>query len=97
MSVQITTTELRQAMARLLDHLDDTGRTVLTIAKDYYWSIPVNQRYDASKEPTEFTVGQLSDDWSELRRIIDGQSPPLGYALVWFGAVVRAIGEEYVE
>lgn len=94
--MQIATSELRQAVTRLLDHLDCAGQAVLTLDKDYYWSVPPDQRYDPHKRPTELTLGQLSDDWSELKKIITGQSEPIGYALVWLSAILRAIGEENV-
>lgn len=91
--MQIATSELRQVVKRLLDHLDHAGRAVLTVDKDYYWSIPADQRYDPHRSPVEFTLGQLSDDWFELKKTIDGQAEPIGYALVWLSAILRAIGE----
>ena len=94
--MQIATSELRQAMTKLLDHLDDAGRGKLTISKDYYWAIPADRQYDPYKKPTEFTLGQLSDDWLEVKKIVEGQSAPVGYALVWLAAIIRAIGEENV-
>ena len=92
--MEVTTRELRQAVTKLLDHLDEAGHGLLNINNDYYWSIPANQRYDPYKEPAKFTLGQLSDDWSEIKRIIAGESAPIGYGLVWLSAVIRAIGEE---
>jgi len=95
--MQITTRELRQAVTKVLDHLEDTARAVLTIDKDYYWSIPADQRYDPYQQPTDLTLGQLSDDWCEVKKIIEGQSAPIGYALVWLSSIILAIGEEKVE
>jgi hypothetical protein len=37
------------------------GRRV-TVDGDYYWHLPVDAAFDMSKQPAEFTAGQLSDD-----------------------------------
>ena len=94
--MQISAGDLRHVVNKLLDHLEDTGHDVLVINKDYYWVISAIQRYDPYKEPTDFTLGQLSDDWSELEKTIRGECAPVGYALVWLSAILRAIGEENV-
>jgi hypothetical protein len=41
-------------------------------------------------------LGQLSDDWGELKRITDGDAEPIGYALVWLAAIRRRVGEKAV-
>jgi hypothetical protein len=94
--MQITTSELRKALTKVLDHLDNAGQGVLTVDKDYYWCISADQRYDPYKQPVEFSLGQLSDDWSELQKIVEGQSAPVGYALVWLSSIIHAIGEENI-
>ncbi len=94
--MQITTDELRLLLAKVLDHLDASGNHVLNVEKDYYWAIPFAQQYDPYNEPTKFTLGQLSDDLAELKRIVDGRSSPIGYALVWLSTIMRAIGQESV-
>lgn len=94
--MDITISELRAAAAILFDHLEHTGRTRVTIPHDYYWDIPSELIYDPAAEPGEFTLGQLSDDINEMRKIVDGEKDPLGYALVWLGALLRAVGEQTV-
>lgn len=66
---------------------------MLPLVQDYYWSIPREQRGNYSGEPTEHTLGQLSDDLAELRRINAGEAEPVGYAFVWLAAVLRELGE----
>lgn len=89
----LSITELRQLTAVLYDHLEAANAGPIEIENDYYWSIPRTQRHDPMNEPTEFTIGQLSDDLMELRRIKDGSAEPIGYALVWLSSVLREIGE----
>ncbi len=85
--------ELRRIVATLLDVVESNGTTI-EIADDYYWDVPKNDRYKVYVSPAELTVGQLSDDWNELRRIGCGEVDALPYALVWASSILRRIGEE---
>jgi hypothetical protein len=80
----------------LLDHLKNGGQTTLDIDSDFYWNIPGDSLYDQYSPPTRLDVGQLSADWEELVRIETGDSPPIGYALVWLSTMLRALGEKAV-
>ena len=94
--MRITIDEL-EAMTRVLfDHLRRTERGTIDVSQDYYWHIPKEQRYDAHSNPTAFTLGQLSDDWSELRKIASGQNDPIAYGLVWLSAVLLYVGDQEV-
>lgn len=90
---RITIGQLKAISDLLLSHLEKNGVNEVDVAADFYWDIPASKRYDQYKEPKEHTVGQLSDDISELRRILDGGAPPVGYGLVWLSTVLRRIGE----
>lgn len=94
--MEVTIAELRIVANRLFDNLDKAGRQAITIPHDYYWSVPQDERYDPYKQPSELTLGQLSDDIRELRRIATGEAQPLAYAFVWFSSIARALGEEVV-
>lgn len=89
----ITTSELRAAANLLLSHLEEHGLTDVEVDADFYWDVPQAARYDQYDEPKEHNVGQLSDDIQELKRLVKGDAPPIGYGLVWLGAVLRRIGE----
>lgn len=94
--MEIDLSELRQIADRLFDHLKQNGHLTVTVEHDYYWDVPKSSRYDAYHPPSDHTLGQLSDDLSELRKITNGNSEPLSYALVWLGSMLRAVGEELV-
>ncbi len=84
---------LRAISDILLDHLENTGQVSFEVESDYYWNIPFQNRYDQYIHPTELTLGQLSDDWSELEAILSGSRDPIGYALVWYASILSRIGE----
>jgi hypothetical protein len=54
--------QLRNALVRVLDACEEQLGRHVTVEGDYYWHLPLEPAFDMSKQPTEFTVGQLSDD-----------------------------------
>ncbi len=92
--MDITLSELKAILLKELDHLEDMGDKTIEIPVDYYWNIPQDVRYNPYKEPEKFDIGQLSDDWQELQKILRGDRDPVIYDLVWLSTVLRAIGEQ---
>lgn len=93
MEIQIS--DLRQVCTLLFLHLEQHGHRSVKIPYDYYWNIPNTVRYDVYTPPSNFTIGQLSDDWNELKNMLGSQHEPLFYGFVWLSAILRAIGETY--
>jgi hypothetical protein len=69
---EVTVADLRAAAELFFSHLESKGIRSVTLSKDYYWDVPADLRYDPYEEPTKHTIGQLSDDLDELRRMMDG-------------------------
>lgn len=92
----VRTGDLRAIAERLFAHLDETGRGELEITEDFYWVIPKENLYDMSRNPKNLVIVQLIDDWNDLIKIMTGDAPPIGHALVWLSAILRAVGEEDV-
>ena len=96
LQIQIGIGELKRILELLADHIRNESGQTLTISEDYYWEVDERQLYNPTQDPDVFNLGQLSDDWQRLSKILHGEDPPIGYALVWLGAVLRAIGQKYV-
>ena len=94
--MKVSTDELRSAALVLLRHLDESGQKEFEIAEDFYWDVPAEKRYSPYDEPKELTIGQLSDDWSEVARMAGGNREPVAYGLVWLAAVLRRVGEKAI-
>lgn len=94
--MRVTTAELRKALERVLEHLEENGCSEQAFDEDYYWWVPTESAYDAYEQPSQLTLGQLSDDWDRAKAIADGRAEPLGYALVWLSTILRYIGEKNV-
>jgi len=91
--MHIELTDLRQISERLFEHFEQQGQSSVDIPVDYYWNIPKEQVYDPYQEPSELNLGQLTDDWNELQKVLDAKREPIAYYFVWLAAVLRAIGE----
>ena len=94
--MKVSISDLQELSQRLLLHIEQSGHEFVEIPVDYYWDVSEDSRYNPLKEPKNLNLGQIEDDWSELQKIIQGKNEPIGYALVWLAAILRAIGEEVV-
>jgi hypothetical protein len=90
---QVRLEELRAAAELLLLHIKENGGDLIDISEDFYWDVAAEDRYDNYQEPKKHTVGQLSDDISQLKHLLSGKSPIVGYGLVWLASVLRRVGE----
>lgn len=91
--MKVSTEELRRAALTLLQHVEESGQKEIEIAEDFYWDVPAEQRYAPYEEPKGLTVGQLSDEWSEVSQMVNGDRECVSYGLVWLAAVLRRVGE----
>lgn len=84
--------ELRAAATLVLDRLEQTAGAEIDVNADYYWDVPIRFRYDVYNEPSELTIGQLSDDLDHVRGIAVGREDPIPYHLVWIASVMAYVG-----
>ncbi len=63
---------------------------------DYFWEILENELYDPLKtpDPENFGLGQISDDWTELRRLKDNKDIPITYDLKRLGNILKCISDK---
>ena len=94
--MKINVEDLRSVSNILLDHIKENGYEVIEIQEDYYWNIPKQEKYNNFEDPSNLDIGQLSDDWNELQKLLSSQKDPLAYHLVWLAAILRVIGENIV-
>lgn len=91
MKIDIST--LRKAVDMILSEIEKEGTREINLSKDYYWSIPANERYDPYNSPKDLTLGQLSEDWKETLRIVHESQSPAAYQLEWISALLRYVAE----
>ena len=94
--MEVSIPELRKIADKLFSHLEKNGTTVVDIPHDFYWYLSEKNLYDPYITPSEFEMGQLTDDSAELKRILNGEAEPVAFGLVWLASILRAIGEKLV-
>lgn len=62
--------ELNTMVSHLLLRLKASKGNSIEIQNDYYWDISKDELYNPKGEPKGLSIGQLSDDWHELKRSI---------------------------
>jgi hypothetical protein len=95
MPLTVTVAELRSALSSILDHVEATSGQQLVLDQGYFWSVPGDDLFDVTKEPSELTIGQLSESLEFLRTAERDPDDILGYHLVWAADLLRAIGIRY--
>lgn len=95
--IDIPVETLRRAAGILLDRLEAASGGSVALDKDMFWAIPSEHRSNVYSEPTEFTVGQLSESLRNVHRIVEDPDSATAFALVWLADLMRAAGETVIE
>jgi len=94
MDLEIKLEDLRKIANAIIDHaINDLDVVSIKIDKDFYWNIPEDRRYDMGEKPNELDIGQLSEDWAVLSKILDDKDLAVTYTLTHLGPLLRYIGE----
>ena len=96
--MKIKIKDLVVVMDVLKTSLKSWSDTVIELEKeDYYWEIADEELYDPSKKPNpaNFLLGQLSDDWEDLKRlkVINDDVIPVKYDLQRLAAILKVIND----
>jgi hypothetical protein len=94
MEIDIKT--LENATKYIFQHIKDKGIKSVEIKEDFYWNISSEEKYNPYHEPTDLDLGQLSDDWLEIKKIALREKQPISYSLVWLAAIYKIMGEKIV-
>ena len=93
--MQVKLETLEKVVHAIFEHMRDLGVEEVELEKDYYWHIPFEQKYDVYNQPTDLTIGQLTDDWQDIVNIAGDSSNILCVHLRDVSAILRYIGEKY--
>ncbi|GGO16513.1 hypothetical protein IEI92_28155 [Microbispora bryophytorum] len=93
---RIDVEQLRRVLEVLINHITGESRTEITISNEYFWSVPSPEIYKAYEQPTGLTIGQISESWDNLQRMVEDDGV-IDWGLVWLGEVLRAIGHETID
>lgn len=97
MNLQVNVSEIEKALTQLLKELRNQKGDLIEIEPaDYYWSISKEELYDPYKDPQKLTLGQLSDDLEEIRKIAREETGPVSLDFVKISSILAAIGHKTV-
>lgn len=92
--LKIDVKTLRRAAERLFDDLETEQEIDLT-DRAWYWTFLAPGRYRFPTPPSNPSIGDLNDDWAELRRISDPREiGSLSESLDNLGSILSAIADE---
>jgi hypothetical protein len=91
--MKVKISEIESVLTLLLTNLKEKVGNEITIDSDYYWENSPDEVYDPYKKPKDFTLGQLSDDMQELRRLTSSEDT-ITYDLNRISRILKAISIE---
>lgn len=94
-SFRISLAELSAATKIVLDRLIEREGEWIDIDRDYYWEFLNDDQFDISKDPNEFSVGQLSEDWMRVQETLAEGAEPIGYSLIWAASLMKLLGKKF--
>jgi len=94
--MEISVSRLKTITEKLFSHLENLGFETIEVTEDYYWNIPQEEKYVMEKNPENLDIGQLTDDWDLLRKLLENDRDPISYEFVWLAKIFEFIGEKVV-
>lgn len=90
--MKIQKKEMLDVLSLLSKKINESFGDVITLSsKDYYWQMTLDEMYDVQHEPKELMIGQISDDWSELKRLLINGDDAISYDLVHLGELLKLL------
>lgn len=80
----------------LIRHIEKRHGSTIEVDADYFWSIQPDEIYNVYDQPTELTIGQLTESLDNIRSVAADPEHAVSYALVWLGDILRATGHKLV-
>lgn len=89
--MNINRNELIIILKRLTLELElNCNEDIFIDKEDFYWEINSRELYNPYQKP-ELTLGQISEDWNELRRLQINNSVSLSYDLKRMSAILQLL------
>ncbi|QMU63847.1 MAG: hypothetical protein GKR88_05780 [Flavobacteriaceae bacterium] len=86
--------EIQKTITLLLTNLKDKKGNKIELKNDFYWDISSDELYNPYDEPKDISLGQLSDDLSEIHRLSKAEGDGIPYDLKRISEILRALSIE---
>jgi len=64
---------------------------ILIDNEDYYWMVKLDDKYNPLVDPKELSLGQVSDDWEDLLRLLESDEIPVSYDLFRLAEILSLV------
>ena len=91
---QMKIDDLEDVLTSMFSRLRENVGDVLEIKNDFYWDIPAEELYNPYEEPRKLTLGQLSDDLNEIKRLIKSPEEAILYDLKRIANILNSLSNE---
>jgi hypothetical protein len=96
--MKVTTEQLELIFKEIISKIENHfGKEIdLDDKKDFYWNVLEKEIFEVDNEllNEEVSIGQISDDWSELIRFLDEREELISYDLIRLSNVLMALREK---
>ena len=93
--MKINIDELEDCLSQLLSKLKESKGLNIELTNDFYWDIHSDELYNPYVQPKELSLGQLSDDWQEIKRLVgNNSSNSIPYDIIRITNILKALSNE---
>ena len=89
---EIAVDDLKRALDILLARVAVNG--IVRVDRDAFWAVPSQDAYDIYREPSELTIGMVSESMANISALLLEPDRAIDHGLVWLAEVLRAVGDE---
>jgi hypothetical protein len=93
-AIGIKIDDLEKITKLLLEQLRQSTGEVIEFDVDYFWHVTHEERYDPYTDPKNLTLGQVSDDLTELGRLLKRKDETIYYDFERLANILAAISYE---
>jgi hypothetical protein len=94
MNTKISLADISDIFHLLFQKYQELNIDFIETKKEYYWDIDKHELYDPYNEPKNLTLGQLSFDLEELKKIASENRNVVSYDLELIARVLKVISVE---
>lgn len=92
--MKVNIDELQQITSYLLSKLKEQKGNEIELENDFYWDISSDELYKPYDDPQNISLGQLSDDLTEIHRLSKSKDEAIPYDLKRIAEILKALSIE---
>lgn len=87
--------EFSRIIGRIISGIQKESLRNLNIDDFYYWNINSKEVFDIYNIPQHLDIGKQSEDWEDLRRLLNEQETVNPSDLIKLSVILRLLGERF--